>query len=92
MILFFVLIIDHALPGNENNKGVHPQALANVLALKNTEKQRISACIPTSVHDPVCSFYIGIHGHTGIQALILCFSVFFRARTLARACGSPHKG
>ena len=35
------------------------------------------------------SFYLGIEGHIGIQALILCCCfLFLRARTLARACGS----
>ena len=32
-------------------------------------------------------FHIEIQGQIGIQALILCFSLSFKARTLARACG-----
>ena len=32
---------------------VQPQALANVLALKNREKQRISAGMAISLYDPV---------------------------------------
>ena len=49
--------------------------------------QKNKGLVPVSLYEPVSLYKKKIQGHVGIQALIFCFSLFFRARTLVRACG-----